>query len=94
MAEFGSFGNSVRRFFRDYVAGMDARSPFGELVVRAMRDPAERERLVTAPKEALAEAGVKLPADLEVEILQNTETVIHLVLPPFVGSEAGEGAGQ
>jgi len=93
MAGSASFLGSVRRFFRDYLLVMETRGSFGQLVQKATEDPALRQRLLQAPKQVLAEAGITLPAGLEVEIVENTDKVIHLVLPPLVEvSEAGGGA--
>ncbi len=94
MAESASFLGSVRRFFRDYLLVMETRGSFGQLVQKATEDPALRQRLVQTPKQVLAEAGITLPADLEVEIVENTDKVIHLVLPPLMEASAGEGGAQ
>jgi Nitrile hydratase, alpha chain len=93
MAGSASFLGSVRRFFRDYLLVMETRGSFGQLVQKATEDLALRQRLLQAPKQVLAEAGITLPAGLEVEVVENTDKVIHLVLPPLVEvSEAGGGA--
>ncbi|MBI3249229.1 MAG: NHLP leader peptide family natural product precursor [Deltaproteobacteria bacterium] len=91
MAESASFLGSVRRFFRDYLLVMETRGSFGQLVQKATGDPALRQRLVQTPKQVLAEAGITLPADLEVEIVENTDKVIHLVLPPLMEASDAEG---
>jgi len=94
MAGSVSFLGSVRRFFRDYLLVMDTRGPFGQLVEKATEDPALRQRLLQSPKQVLAEAGITLPAGLEVEIVENTDKVIHLVLPPLVEASEAEGGAQ
>ena len=91
MAEAGLFSRAVRSFFRDYLAVLGAGSPFGRLVQRAVDDPAQRRQLLAAPRQVLVEAGVELPEGLEVEVLENTDTVVHLVLPPLVEAEGGGG---
>lgn len=93
MAQGGIFSRTVRRFYRDYVADFGTRTPFGRLIQRATRDPEERQKLLQAPKKALAEAGVQLPDGLDVEALENTDKVLHLVLPPLVECERAEGGG-
>jgi hypothetical protein len=94
MAGSASFFGSVRRFFRDYLLVMETRGPFGQLVQRATEDPALRQRLLQAPKQVLAEAGVTLPEGLEIEIVENTDKVIHLVLPPLMEASEAEGGAQ
>lgn len=91
MAGSGSFVGTVRRFFRDYVAAMSARGSFGRLMSQAVGDPVLRQRLIKSPMQVLGEAGVKLPSGVTVEILENTDKIIHLVLPLLV--EAGESKG-
>jgi hypothetical protein len=91
MAESDSFFGAVRRFFRDYLAAVGARGSFGQLVQQATEDAALRQRLLHTPQEVLAEAGIVLPAGLNVEFLENTDHVVHLVLPPLVDAGATEG---
>lgn len=94
MAGSASFLGSVRRFFRDYLLVMETRGSFGQLVQKATEDPVLRQRLVQTPKQVLAEAGITLPAGLEVEIVENTDKVIHLVLPPLMDIGEAEGGAQ
>jgi len=94
MAGSASFLGSVRRFFRDYLLVMETRGSFGQLVQKATEDLALRQRLLQAPKQVLAEAGITLPAGLEVEVVENTDKVIHLVLPPLVEASEAEGRAQ
>jgi hypothetical protein len=94
MAESTSFLGSVRRFFHDYIRGMETRGSFGQLVQRATEDPALRQRLLQSPKQVLAEEGITLPAGLEVEIVENTDKVIHLVLPPLMEATDAEGGAR
>jgi len=81
-----SFGKSVHRFFRDYLAVIGTGNPLGRLMRRATHDQDARRRLVSNPREVLTQAGVKLPPDLRIEILENTDRRIHVVLPPFIES--------
>lgn len=91
MANSTSFFGVVRGFFRDYLTVMGARGSFGQLVQRAAEDAALRQRLLASPKQTLADAGITLPAGIDIEIVANTDKVIHLVLPPLV--ELGETKG-
>ena len=91
MAGSGSFVGTVRRFFRDYVTAMSARGSFGKLMSQAVGDTVLRERLIKSPMQVLAEAGIKLPLGVTVEVLENIDKIIHLVLPPLV--ETGESKG-
>jgi hypothetical protein len=52
------------------------------IVSIAMHDQAFREELVSNPKEALErELGITFPPEVEIEMHQDTPTIIHLVLP-------------
>jgi hypothetical protein len=59
------------------------------IVSIAMHDQAFREELVSNPKETLErELGITFPPEVEIEMHQDTTTIIHLVLPlqPKTGS--------
>ncbi len=59
------------------------------IVSIAMHNPAFREELVSNPKETLErELGITFPPEVEIEMHQDTPTIIHLVLPlePKTGS--------
>jgi hypothetical protein len=53
------------------------------VVARAMKDAAFRDRLVKNPKAAIEqETGTRLPANVEIRVLEETERKVHVVLPP------------
>jgi hypothetical protein len=55
----------------------------------AMHDQAFREELMHHPKETLErELGISFPQEVEIEMHEDTPTIIHLVLPlkPKTGS--------
>ena len=53
----------------------------GPVVARAWRDAAFRQRLLAEPAAALREAGVQVPEGLQVRVVENAETLVHLILP-------------
>lgn len=55
---------------------------FAGVITRAWRDQAYRRRLLAGPGQALADAGLPLPAGCRVTVLENTAAVTHLALPP------------
>lgn len=63
---------------------------YGQVVARAWQDEAFKGRLLVEPREALAEMGVEVPAGHEVRVVEDTERVRHLVLPPGPGEELSE----
>lgn len=84
MPQVEVFFGTIRRYFKDYMTAMGQRGAFGQLVHKASRDDGLRRRLIQAPNEVLAEAGVKLPEGTKVEVFANTDKMIHLILPPLV----------
>lgn len=54
-----------------------------ELVLKALKDEAYRQRLKANPKVALEEAiGQSLPADVNVTVVEESASNLYLVLPP------------
>ncbi|HET6880838.1 MAG TPA: NHLP leader peptide family RiPP precursor [Pirellulales bacterium] len=60
---------------------------WGRLVARAWSDEELKQRLLNEPKTVLEEHGIDVPPGLELRIVEDTEEVCHLVLPP---SPAGD----
>lgn len=50
-------------------------------IAQAWSDPAFKDRLVGDPIAALAEHGVGVPPGTTVRIIENTDDVMHIVLP-------------
>lgn len=44
-----------------------------------LKDPAPKAKLIADPKAALAERGIKVPAEITIKVLGNTPSVFHLV---------------
>jgi hypothetical protein len=63
----------------------------GNVTARAQADPGFRDRYVSDPRGTLAEAGLQLPPDLQFKVIvgatqfdqipENTQQLVHLVLP-------------
>src|SRR5262245_36273320 len=54
----------------------------GQVVARAWSDEAYKQRLLSDPQAVLAEAGLSVPANVQVQVHEATPTLLHLVLPP------------
>jgi hypothetical protein len=53
-----------------------------QIIAKAMKDEAFRQQLLSNPKVTLErELGIGLPADVNVEVHEDTATTLHLVLP-------------
>jgi hypothetical protein len=57
------------------------RAVVASVIAKAWNDPAYKAALLKDPKSALAEAGLTLPATLQVKAVENTATLKHVVLP-------------
>jgi D-alanyl-D-alanine carboxypeptidase len=61
-----------------------------KVITRAWGDPEYKTKLMTDPRAALAEAGLNAPAGLDIKVVENTNNVVHLVLPPPPSAEISE----
>jgi hypothetical protein len=53
------------------------------IVDRATRDPQFRQELLRNPTETVEqELGVRLPAGMEIQVVEETPSTLYLVLPP------------
>ena len=53
-----------------------------KIIARAWRDPAFKAKLLADPRATLRDAGLPVPDDVTVEVVENTAKHFHLVLPP------------
>lgn len=63
---------------------------FGEIISKCWQDAAFKKRFLTEPKAVLAEFGMDLPAGLEVKVVENSDKVMYLTLPPNPKTLGGE----
>jgi len=63
----------------------------GRIIAKAWTDEGFKRRLVSNPEAVLGEDGLALPAGVRVKVLENTDTLLHLVIPPKASEEL---AGQ
>lgn len=62
---------------------MTGKDPRAELVSKALKDPSFRAELKKDPAAAIEKAvGVKLPDGVTVKVVEDSASVVHLVLPP------------
>jgi hypothetical protein len=54
-----------------------------QVIERATRDPQFRQELLRDPRETVEqELGVRLPASVELRVVEETPSTLYLVLPP------------
>ena len=66
-------------------SGVSSQSFFEAVIVRALKSPEFRERLMKEPERVFAEMEIELPQDVKVKFVANTDQVIYIAIPPFVG---------
>jgi hypothetical protein len=64
---------------------------WAQVVARAWSDEAFKRRLLAHPTAVLKEAGLAVPGGVQFKVVENTERLIHLILPP---APSGELAGE
>lgn len=57
-------------------------NPFANLIAKAWTDESFKAALIADPVATLKAEGIDVPAGVTVNVLEDTETVSHLVLPP------------
>jgi hypothetical protein len=65
---------------------------FGKIIAKAWRDPAFKAELIANPAAALKAEGIDVPAGMTVTVLENTDELFHLVLPPVPSDELSDEA--
>jgi len=65
---------------------------FGKIVAKAWRDPSFKAELIANPVAALKAEGIDVPAGMTVTVVENTDKLFHLVLPPVPAGELSEEA--
>lgn len=58
-----------------------------ELLVKILRDPALKAKLLSQPNQTMDEFGIDVPDDVKICVHQNTATLFHLALPEKPASD-------
>jgi len=66
-------------------AGDEVQSKWAQVVARAWSDDAFKRRLLTQTAAVLGEAGLVPPEGIEFKVVEDTERLCHLILPPAPG---------
>jgi hypothetical protein len=63
----------------------------GQVIAKAWADDAFKQRLLNDPAAVLKEEGVEIPEGVEVRVVENTDKIFYLLLPPRpLGAELSE----
>ncbi len=60
----------------------------GQIIAKATEDEAFKQRLLADATTVLKEEGVALPDGLKIKAVEDTDKVMHIVLPPAPGEFA------
>ena len=63
------------------------------LITKASGDPAFRSQLLSDTPAALATAGLKAPPGVTLKVIEDSHTLVHLVLPPASGALSDSDLG-
>lgn len=58
---------------------------YESVIIPAVKSPEFRQRLLKDSKTVLAEIGIALPEGVEVRFVENTNDVVHIAIPPYIG---------
>lgn len=59
----------------------DNQKKFAQLIAKAWADADFKARLQSSPAAVLREAGIEVPEGVDIKVVEDTDTVKHLVLP-------------
>jgi hypothetical protein len=61
---------------------MESKKRFGEIISKCWGDAAFKARFISDPKKVLAEYDIEVPEGLDVKVLENTNDLMYLTIPP------------
>lgn len=56
---------------------------WGQIVTKSSRDERFRKQLLADPAAAVKEAGLELPPGVKLRVVENTDTLLHVAIPPL-----------
>lgn len=59
----------------------DSRKKMGKVIARAWSDAEYRKRLHSHPHDVLAEAGIAVPKNQKIKVLEDSADTVHVVIP-------------
>ena len=62
---------------------------YGKIVAKAWSDEGFKKRLFADPASVLKESGMKIPEGVQVKLMENTDTLVHIPFPCAPSDELG-----
>ena len=66
----------------------EQRNAMAELFAACWKDDALKARFMADPKAVLAERGIDMPDNIDVNVVENTDNTVHITLPQAPGGHA------
>lgn len=89
-----SFVDAMRRLWAEHVATLGRTGDLKALMAKVHHDPELRRRFIENPTAVLFQADIELPPGIKVQVVENSDTVYHLVLPPMMDTDAPAGGAK
>ena len=68
----------------------EQRNQLAALFAACWKDEALKARFMTDPKAVLAEYGIDVPANINVNVVENTDNTVHITMPAAPAGAEGE----
>jgi len=62
----------------------------GRVIAKCWADETFKQNLITNTTQTLQDEGIEVPAGLEIKVVENSDSVVHIVLPPPPNDELSE----
>jgi hypothetical protein len=72
------------------IGGSQPVNRWDEIVTKAWREGSFKQRLLAEPRATFSEFGLDVPAGVELRVLENTDQILHLTLPPIQQGELSD----
>ena len=59
----------------------EQRNAMAELFAACWKDEALKARFMSDPKAVLAERGIDVPDNMNVKVVENSDTIVHITMP-------------
>ena len=72
----------------------EERNQLADLFAACWKDEALKQRFMNDPKAVLAEHGMDVPDGIEVNVVENTDTTVHITMPAPPSGGMGLSDGE
>jgi hypothetical protein len=67
----------------------EQRNKLAELFAACWKDEALKQRFMSDPKAVLAEYGMDVPANIDLNVVENSDNTVHITMPAAPAGAAG-----